>query len=72
MKKILFLICTMFFLLSLSACGSGSGGSYSCKDCSKTTSKAYYDMSSSKESVMCEDCARKYWMPLDYKTYRVK
>ena len=70
MKKILLLICTVVFVLSLSACIGG--GRYTCKDCDKTTSKAYYDMNSNKESVMCEDCARKYWMPLDYKTYRVK
>ena len=69
MKKFLFFICATIFAFSLSAC---NGGSYTCKDCDKTTSKAYYDMNSSKESVMCEDCARKYWMPLDYKTYRVK
>jgi len=69
MKKILFFICAIIFALSLSACGVG--GSYTCKDCDKTISKAYYDMNSSKESVMCEDCARKYWMPLDYKTYCV-
>lgn len=54
----------------LSACGGS--GSYVCKDCGEETSKAYYDMRSDKSSVMCEDCARKYWMPLDYRTYRVK
>ena len=24
------------------------------------------------EKVMCEECARKYWMPMPYQNYRVK
>ena len=69
MKRNVILICAVLFLILLSTCG---GKKYNCKDCDKTTSKVYYDMNSSKKAVMCEDCARKYWMPLDYKTYRVK
>ena len=70
MKKMLIFICSMALALLLAACFGG--GRYTCKDCDKTTSKAYYDMNSNKESVMCEGCARKYRLPLDYRTYRVK
>ena len=29
-------------------------------------------MSGDLDYVLCEDCARSYWMPLDYTQYRVK
>lgn len=68
MKKTICIILMAIALLStLCACGS-----YHCYDCGKTTTKAYYDYSATKEYVLCEDCARTYWMPLNYKTYRVK
>lgn len=68
MKKLLVLIIGMILLLVLTACGK----EYICQDCGKTTRKAYYDMAASESQVMCEDCARQYWMPLDYENYRVK
>ncbi len=69
MKK--FLIAAFLFCMisgSFSACGK----IYTCMECETTTSKAYYDMNCKTERVMCEACARKYWMPINYETYRVK
>ena len=71
MKKILLSVSMIVVTLSMVACGS-VGKSYVCKDCEVTTTKAYYDFGANKDSVMCETCARQYWMPLDYRTYRVK
>ena len=69
MKKLAVLfISAILVLMLLSSCGK----EYTCMLCGRTTSKAYYDMSAIEEEVMCEDCARKYWMPLDYENYRVK
>ncbi|MBQ4630068.1 MAG: hypothetical protein IJB70_03685 [Clostridia bacterium] len=70
MKRIAVFILLVIMVFCFSACGDGKV--YTCTDCDKETTKAYYDMKSDKENVMCEDCARKYWMPLDYKTYRVR
>ena len=67
MKKVL-LIITLILACLLSACGT----TYTCKDCNKSTTKAYYDLNANDSSVMCEECAREYWIPLDYSTYRVK
>ncbi len=55
-------------LCALCACGQ----TYECCDCGKNTSKSYYTFEASKEQVMCEECAREYWMPLPYQNYRVK
>lgn len=68
MRKSIVLMLAVILAFILTACG----GSYTCMDCGKTTSKAYYDMMASKEQVMCEECARQYWMPLPYENYRVK
>lgn len=68
MKKIIsYIIAVATLTILLCACGM----QYTCNDCGKTTSKAYYDMDADIEDVLCEDCAREYWMPLDYRTYRV-
>ena len=68
MKKLAVLFVSATLVLSfLSACGK----EYICNECGKTTSKAYYDLATIEEQVMCEDCARRYWMPLDYENYRV-
>ena len=50
----------------------GCGKSYTCHDCGESTSKAYYDMNAKIDKVMCEDCAREYWMPMPYQNYQVK
>ena len=68
MKKFFILIFGLVVALSLSACGKR----YTCMECGKKTSEAYYDFDVTEESVLCEDCAYKYWIPFDYKDYRVK
>lgn len=68
MKRILMVIGLVVIALSLSCCGKR----YTCMECGKKTSEAYYDWDVSEDSVMCEDCAFKYWIPFDYKDYRVK
>lgn len=68
MKKIICLGIVITCLLSV-LCGCKS---YTCYDCGKNTHKAYYDASANEESVLCEDCAREWWMPFPYENYRVK
>lgn len=67
-KTVAFVLVLIAIMAAFSACGK----TYTCVRCEEQTSKAYYDLSASKQSVMCEDCARSYWMPMDYKRYRVK
>lgn len=67
-KRMIFAIIGIVTLLSCIGCGK----SYQCYDCKKTTTKAYYDMDADEEWVLCEDCAREYWMPFNYKEYRIK
>lgn len=69
MKKFIGIILVIGVLVCV-LCGCGK--SYICYDCGKTTSKAYYNMDAKIERVMCEDCAREYWMPMPYQNYRVK
>ncbi len=69
-KTIKLMVCAITVaatMLLLSACGK----SYTCYRCEETTKKAYYDMAASKEQVLCEECARQYWIPLDYEKYKV-
>lgn len=68
-KKITAIILITVFVMMFTGCGIGI---YTCAKCDATTMKAYYDMSSDPDRVMCEDCARTYWMPLPYENYRVK
>ena len=69
MKKAMLAVASVVLLvLLLCSCGKR----YTCCMCGKTTNKAYYDLAAIEEQVMCEDCARQYWMPLDYKNYRVR
>ncbi|MBQ4517710.1 MAG: hypothetical protein II997_03885 [Clostridia bacterium] len=67
MKKINLCLLLIVFLCMLCGCGK----SYTCYDCGKSTTKAYYNMDAKIEKVMCEECARKYWMPMPYQNYRV-
>ncbi len=68
MKKVIVtIVMSLLAALCLTACKS-----YTCCVCEKTTSKAYYDLGKTEYSVMCENCAEMYWMPFDYKDYRVK
>ena len=68
-KKVTAIILMVAFLMSMAGCGVGL---YTCYKCNSTTTKAYYDTSADSKSVLCEDCARKYWMPFPYQNYRVK
>ena len=65
MKRFLALLLVALLLVTLVACGS-----YTCYDCGKTTSKAYYSMD--EDRALCEDCARSYWAPFDYESFRIK
>ena len=67
-KQLLLLALALALVLSLTACGK----KYTCSQCGTETRKAYYTYSGSKDSVLCEDCARSYWMPLDYSNYKVR
>ena len=67
MKKWIIILLTLIVVLSLVSCGK----KWECADCGKTfTGKAYYDLSTNY--VLCEECARRYWMPLDYRNYQIK
>ena len=66
-KKITAFILLITILMSFAGCGL-----YTCYKCDATTTKAYYTMDANSDRVMCEDCARKYWMPLPIENYRVK
>ncbi len=66
MKRVLGIIAALVTVACfLSACGSN----YVCTECDKTISKAYYDLNG---DYLCKDCAKEYWIPLDYEDYRVK
>jgi len=67
MKRKVIVMTVLGISLLISACGR-----YTCENCEKSTNKAYYTMSNREEFVLCEDCAREYWMPFDYKDFRVK
>lgn len=56
----------------VSMCMACGGKKYTCYECDTVTKKAYYDMTADEEWVLCEDCAREYWMPLPYENYKVK
>ena len=66
MKKIFLFFCLIMSILLLSSCGK----QYECEDCTKKTSKVYYDYHGN--SYLCEECARQEWAPFDYKIHRVK
>jgi len=68
MKRLVIIVLVLAAVLSLCGCGA----KYNCYECGESCSKAYYDMSADAEWVMCEDCARVYWMPLPYENFRVK
>jgi hypothetical protein len=42
---------------------------WTCDHCGKTWyGTAYYD---DEDRILCADCAREYWMPMDYENYRI-
>ena len=62
------LMLVIVILFSITACG---GSSYTCSNCkNEFKGTSYYDMTPDNNRVMCSDCAQKYWMPLDYRTYK--
>lgn len=65
-KRVLVMVLILILATLFVGCG------YTCSRCDKATMKAYYTSSGDKSRVMCEDCARKYWMPFPYENYRVK
>lgn len=51
--------------------GSGCGTVYTCSECNKKTTEAYYDPFDS-DRFFCADCAREYFAPFPYKNYSVE
>ncbi len=68
MKKLAAIVLAVVLALALCACGK----TYTCRECGKSTTKAYYAVTASVDDVLCEDCARIYWMPIPYENCRVK
>lgn len=65
-KSLVFSIALMSVLLFFL---SGCTKSFVCESCGQTSSgEAFYGMGGNE--VMCEDCARSYWMPFDYEQYQ--
>ena len=65
MKKWIVWLLLVSVFATLAGC---SFKNWTCDVCGKSfTGKAYYGWS--YDDTMCEDCARKYWMPLNYKNY---
>ncbi len=57
-------------IIGVISSSAGDNRTWVCHECDKTfTGAAYYDYK--LENVMCEDCARVYWVPLSYKDYKV-
>ena len=71
-KRFLNGILKLIMILIISAVLVACGKTYTCSRCDKKTKDAYYKMSMKEESVLCEDCARKYWAPFPYDTYKVE
>lgn len=67
-KRLAALVVGLLLLFSLVGCGE----SYTCAVCDKTTREAYYDANGNIDYPMCKDCAREYWAPLPYESYRIK
>lgn len=66
-KKLLIVLVAMALASILTACSK----SWVCDSCGKSfTGKAYYGLETTE--TFCEDCARKYWIPLDYRNYQKK
>ena len=58
------LVISVFLLVVISGCGK----KWVCDKCDKEFSgDAYYGMMGTE--TYCEDCARKYWLPLPYQNY---
>lgn len=69
-KGILRLVAILLLLCLALALFAGCS-SYTCYLCGESTSKAYYDFDMTKNRVLCPDCARSYWAPLDISQFKV-
>ena len=67
-KKVLAVVLMIAMLMSIAGCGK----TCTCAKCGEDTKKAYYGTDMSTNYVMCEECARKYWMPFPIENYRVR
>ena len=60
-------ICFLVIVMTL-CCGCGER--YTCDRCGGTTSEAYYDPFDT-DRYYCEDCAKEYFSPFPYSSYKV-
>lgn len=60
-------------VMVLLICGlcSACGEKYTCRSCGEEVSEAYYDPFRT-DSYLCRDCARAYFAPFPFESYRVK
>lgn len=69
MKKVGVLL---FLTVVLTACLSGCGGTkYTCSSCGAEVTEAYYDPFDT-DAYYCAECAKEYFAPFPYTSYRVK
>ncbi len=64
MKKIIAVCLLLVSVLSLASCGK----KYTCVECDKQVGTIYVDIDG--DPSYCKDCAREYWMPLDYTQFK--
>lgn len=67
-KKVLCIL--LIILIILIFIGIKANQTYVCKECEKTTFTIYYDVDG--DESFCKECAKKYWIPLDYERFRVE
>lgn len=66
MRKLIF---TLLFTITLIATLTACGGKFTCNECDESFSgTSYYGMGG--DETMCAECAKKYWVPLDYKNFK--
>ena len=62
----------LFLTGVLIACLSGCGGTkYICSSCGAEVREAYYDPFDT-DTYLCAECAKEYFAPLPYTSYRVQ
>lgn len=67
-KRICLVLLIVMLMTTLSACGR----KYVCSECNRVTKKAYYTYAFDENELLCEECAREYWMPYNYESFQVK
>lgn len=68
MKKVYIKVICLLVVVMVLCCGCGE--KYTCGRCGETTKEAYYDPFDT-DSYFCEDCAREYFAPFPYSSYKV-